>query len=161
MSLKSLLSSTLLVKMPVKNTPTISNFQRQVWVYLCQDPKTSKACPINSLLPSGYCLRNWTLSHSSLTSLIEVTYGVKRQICVFSTSSLQVPMKIQTSCSLPTILLVTAIRSYWTSGLTLASARDKSRPLLLYTIRCSCQLSKATSERHWVLERPLQLKTLL
>jgi hypothetical protein len=55
---KSQLSLILLVKMLVKNTLTISNFQRQVWVYLCLDPKTSKECLINSLLPSGYYLRN-------------------------------------------------------------------------------------------------------
>jgi hypothetical protein len=55
---KNQLSLILLEKMLVKNTPTISNFQRQAWVCLCQDPKTLRACLTNSQLRSGYCLRN-------------------------------------------------------------------------------------------------------
>ena len=56
--LKNQLSLTLQVRMLVKNTHIIFNFLRQVWVCLFQDPKTSKVCLTNSLLPFGYYLRN-------------------------------------------------------------------------------------------------------
>lgn len=144
--LKNQLSLILQVKMLAKSTLITYSFLGQVWDCHFLDPKISRLCRINSRLLSGSYQGNWIQNHSLSTFSIEVISGVRVVVIEFSTSSLLDPMKTQTLCSQLTTLLVTATRSHWPSGLILVSARGKLRQLLPCTIKCSCQLWKATSE---------------